>query len=132
MSDAFLITPGDCYSADGKPMPLQILAGTQQILEDVDAEMRPLVEFELADRLSNVLSDDGLTSEERKGASAEWAAFFFRELADEDAGPWNTHYGPTLTMFLATRRANLSLMFISSTTRHLLTGSGAQLQQSIP
>jgi len=78
-------------------MSLLIPTGTWQILESLDGELRPLAEFELADQLSGVLNATGLSSEERNGASAEWAAFFFRPLQDEDSGPWNTYYGPTLT-----------------------------------
>jgi lysyl-tRNA synthetase class 1 len=78
-------------------MPLLIPPETCKILENVDAGLQPLAEFELADQLSVVLNDAGLSSNERRGASAEWAAFFFRALGDENAGPWNTYYGPTLT-----------------------------------
>jgi len=78
-------------------MSLQIPAGTWQILENVDTTLQPIAEFELADQLSNIMSSDGLSAEERRGASAEWAAFFFRPLCVGDAGPWGTYYGPTLT-----------------------------------
>lgn len=77
-------------------MPLQIPAATSQILESVEASRQPLAEFDLADQILRSEAGD-LSAEERKGAFAEWAAFFFRPV-DEDASPWNTYYGPTIAM----------------------------------
>ena len=78
-------------------MSLEIPAATRQVLESVETAQQPLAEFDLAQQLLGVLEVGSLSQEERRGASAEWSAFFFRPI-DEDASPWNTYYGPTLTM----------------------------------
>jgi hypothetical protein len=78
-------------------MLLIIPAETSRILESVDAARQPISEWELADAISNILKADKLPQDERKGAWAEWAAFFFRPFYDEESRPWDTHFGPTMT-----------------------------------
>jgi len=57
-------------------MSLQISARTGLILEGIDAAQQPIAEFDVADQLS--LGLEAMSPEERKGAFAEWLAFFFR------------------------------------------------------
>ena len=74
-------------------MSLEIPAATRQVLESVETAQQPLAEFDLAQQLLGVLEVGSLSQEERRGASAEWSAFFFRPI-DEDASPWNTLLRP--------------------------------------
>ena len=77
-------------------MPLQIPAETREVLETAEAARQPLIEWELAHQLSSILRTDTLSADERKGACAEWAAFQFDPTYDENANPWNTHFGPSM------------------------------------
>jgi hypothetical protein len=50
---------------------LTIPASTRQILDAIEAERQPTVEYQIAGKLSGLHQAEGLTDEERKGAWAE-------------------------------------------------------------
>jgi hypothetical protein len=76
-------------------MPLNLPTTAQTILAAVDAERLPILDYEVAHKLSGLHRADGLTDPERKGAWAEESAFSFRPA--EESSPWGTHYGPIFT-----------------------------------
>lgn len=75
-------------------MTLTIPATTQAVLDRIEADSEPTVEYEIAQQLSGLHQADGLTDAERKGAWAEAAAFNFMLMEES---PWGTQYGPTIT-----------------------------------
>jgi Domain of unknown function (DUF4209) len=76
-------------------MPLTIPASTQSILDTIEAERQPILDFEISSKLSGLHQADGLTDSERKGAWAEASAFNFQPA--EVNSPWGTYYGPIFT-----------------------------------
>lgn len=84
--------------AEGHLVPLQIPVATRTVLENIDTTRQALSSLDFAQQLSDAIESGDLSPDEHKGASAEWAAFFFRPIDDEDASPWNTYYGPSLTI----------------------------------
>lgn len=72
-------------------MALSIPVSTQSILDTIEANRQPILDYEIADKLSGLHRGDGLTDAERKGAWAEATAFHFMPT---DESPWGTHYGP--------------------------------------
>lgn len=75
-------------------MSLSIPVSTRTILEAIEANPEPSVDYELGDKLAGLHRAEGLTESERKGAWAESSAFSFRPM---DESPWGTHYGPIFT-----------------------------------
>jgi Domain of unknown function (DUF4209) len=75
-------------------MTLTIPPTTRAILERIEADQQPTVEYEIAHQLAGLHRADGLADAERKGAWAEAAAFNFTPV---DESPWGTYYGPTMT-----------------------------------
>lgn len=73
---------------------LTIPATTQAVLDRIEADPEPTVEYEIAQQLSGLHQADGLPDAERKGAWAEAAAFNFTPMEES---PWGTQYGPTIT-----------------------------------
>lgn len=78
-------------------MAIKLPVRAREILERADALRQPLAEFDLVDQLSELAKQDDLSLEERKGALAESAAFFFRPIPDENSRPWDAYFGPTIT-----------------------------------
>jgi hypothetical protein len=72
-------------------MALSIPATTQAVLDALETDRPPTVDYEVADKLSGLHRAEGLTDAERKGAWAEATPFHFMP-AEES--PWGTHYGP--------------------------------------
>jgi hypothetical protein len=72
-------------------MALSIPATTQAVLDALERDRPPTVDYEVADKLSGLHRAEGLTDAERKGAWAEATPFHFMP-AEES--PWGTHYGP--------------------------------------
>ncbi len=72
-------------------MALSIPATTQAVLDALERDRPPTVDYEVADKLSGLHMADGLTDAERKGAWAEATPFHFMPAQES---PWGTHYGP--------------------------------------
>jgi hypothetical protein len=75
-------------------MSIQIPDETREILETTEVERQPLIEWELAHKLSSIFHTDTLSLDERKGACAEWAAFLFDPTFDEGGNPWGLTLRP--------------------------------------
>jgi hypothetical protein len=76
-------------------MALTIPAATQSILQGIEIDRQPILDYEVAGKLGGLHNIDGLTEAERKGACAEATAFHFRPT---DESPWGTYYGPFATL----------------------------------
>ena len=72
-------------------MALVIPGVTQSIYESFETNLRPTVDYEIADKLGGLHGIEGLTDAERKGAWAEATPFYFRPARDS---PWGTYYSP--------------------------------------
>jgi hypothetical protein len=74
-------------------MALALPLYTQEILDTIEAELKPIELAELTQRLFGLPATDTLSDPERKGAWAEGSAFNFMVPADS---PWGTYYGPVV------------------------------------
>lgn len=81
-------------------MPLIIPQSVLEILDGIESDVQPLVEYEVGSLLSGKLQAEGLLEEERKGAWSEVSAFNFTSMDPEHESCWGTHFGPVFQQTL--------------------------------